>query len=174
MAADRYNRFLRNLNVLGKPGPSIFLGSFQAGATQAIDFGEIISLTADTNTDWEPVGDSVSGASNIAMANCKIESGDAAGYYEIAVPCPGDVFWFDIETAAATALGTALYSHTSEILSAAGSNQLATSVGYDHYPQVQGRLTRGHIMDHGTSITSKGSVDATFKASTSYYAALQA
>jgi hypothetical protein len=170
--ATNTTRWVGNLNGISEP--LVILGKFQAGSTQAINRGEILSLTADTNTRFEPVSSDVSGSSNIVIANEEIKDGDRAGYYEVMAPRPGDIFEFAIDTAAATAIGTALKSSDSETLSASGSNALAYAVGQEHYPQKQGHLADDASGDSGETIRSTSYVRVTFKASTSYYAILNA
>lgn len=159
-------------NIDGAAEPFIYLGKFQAGSTQAVKMGEIIEFTGDTNTAWVPIDSDFAGAGNVAIANEEIKSGDRAGYYEIIVPRPGDMFEYDLDTAAATAYGTALYYSSSEAVSASGSNQLATAVGQQHYPQKQEHLADGGIADMGSTIKSQSTVIMTFETAASLYAAL--
>ena len=161
-------------NLFGAAEPLIMLGKFQAGATKAIKRGELLELTGDTNTAWVPMDSDYSMAANVAIANEEIKSGDRAGYYEIIVPRPGDIFEYEIATPAATAVGTALYWSSSEKVAATGTNQLGTAVGQEHYPQKQGHLADDASGDAGTTVKTCAYVRMTIKAAASYYAALQA
>ena len=165
MASNKV-RWIKNL--FGAAEPLVMYGLFQAGATQAVKRGEILSKTADTNTRFEPVGADVAGNANIAIANEEIKAGDRAGYYEIVVPRLGDVFEFALDTAAATAVGAALKSATSETLSATGSNALAYACGQEHYPQKQGHVTDDASPDSGETIRVQSTVLVTFKEAVSH------
>jgi len=170
MATNNYARWVGNLN--GATEPLIYLGSFQAGSTQAVKAGELLEFTGDTNTDWVPMDSDFEGAGNVAIANEEIKAGDRAGYYEIIVPRPGDMFEFDLATAAATAYGTTLYWSDSETLAASGTNELAYAVGQQHYPQKQEHLADGGIADMGTTIKSQATVIVTIELASSLYAKL--
>jgi hypothetical protein len=106
-------------NVNGASEPLILKGLFDAGATTAIKSGEILEKTGTGNTVWVPLDADydMTGASDaVAVAGCEIKSGDRAGYYPVIVPRPGDIFEFELATAAAVALGAALYYSTSQKL----------------------------------------------------------
>ena len=155
-------------NLNGAAEPLVLLGIFEAGATHEVKRGEILNLV----TTWHSGTDTaVSGI--VAIANEEIKSGDRAGYYEIIVPRPGDVFEFELATAAATAVGTAMYLSTSQKLAASGSNILAYAVGQEHYPQKQGHLSDAPGGDAGTTVRTTTHVRVCFKAAASYYAILQ-
>lgn len=160
-------------NIHGAAEPLVMLGNFAAGVTQAIKRGEILELTANTNTEWVPIDSDFAMSADIAIANEEIKSGDRAGYYEIIVPRPGDIFEYDMDTAAATAVGTALYFDDSETVSASGSNILGNAVGQEHYPLKQGHLTDDAGGDAGTTIRSIGVVRMTFQPSNSWYSLFQ-
>jgi predicted RecA/RadA family phage recombinase len=161
--------WIRNLN--GHCEPLVMLGLFQAGATQAVKRGEILELSGG---NWIPLDADQSMAGVIAVANEEIKAGDRAGYYEIIVPRPGDVFEFELAAAGATAVGTALYFSTSQKLTVtAGSNVIGNAVGQEHYPQKQGHLSDEPGGDAGTTVRNTSYVRMTFKAAASYYAALQ-
>jgi len=160
-------RFIKNFG--GDPEPLIMLGLFDAGATTAIKRGEMLELTGTGNTVWVPMdSDADLSSGYFAIANEEIKAGDRAGYYEIIVPREDDVFRFDIDTAAATALGTALYWSDSETLSASGSNILGDAAGQDHYPRKQGHLADDGSADAGTTIRSVATVDIVIQKSNSY------
>ncbi len=150
--ATNTTRWLRNLD--GATEPFVYLALFQAGATQAIKRGELLEFTGDTNTAFVPLDSDFGMVSNIAIANEEIKSGDRAGYYEVIVPRPGDVFEFELDTAAATAYGTALYFDDSETVSASGTEPLGYAVGQSHYPDKQGHLADDASGDAGTTIAS--------------------
>ncbi len=169
--AKNKNPFLYNL-ITGDTKPLKMLGRFQAGATQAIKRGELLELSGSY---WIPLDADQSMAGVIAVAAEEIKSGDRAGYYEIIVPRPGDVFEFDLAAAGANAIGTAVYFSTSQSVTiTTGSNQLGTIVSQDHYPQRQGHLADDASGDQGTTIRSAAYAGITIKAAASYYAALQA
>lgn len=159
--ASNQQRWVRNL--YGAKGPLIWLALFQAGATAAIKRGEILEFTGDTNTAFVPIDSDFAMNSNVAIANEEIVSGDRAGYYEVIVPRPGDVFEFDLAAAGATAYGTALYFSSSEAVTiTAGTNIIARSVGQEHYPLKQGHLTKDAAGDSGTTIRSVSKVQMVF------------
>ncbi|HUT78042.1 MAG TPA: hypothetical protein VM285_10170 [Polyangia bacterium] len=165
-------RWLKNL--LGAKEPLIILGLFQAGATKAVKKGEILELTADTNTRWVPMDSDFAGNANVAIANEEIKSGDRAGYYEIIVIRPGDVFEFDLAAAGGNALGTALYWSDSETLTiTAGSNILAYIADQDHYPLKQGHLADDGSPDSGETLRSTSKARVTFKEAVSYLKVFQ-
>lgn len=165
-------RWVRNL--FGAPAPLVMLGLFQAGASQAIKRGEILEKTAGGNTQWVPMDSDFAGSANVAIANEEVKSGDRAGYYEIIVPRPGDVFRFALAAAGANAVGTALYWSDSETLTiTAGSNILAYIAGQEHYPLKQGHLVDDIAPDSGTAIKSTSFALVTFKEAVSYLKAIQ-
>ena len=146
------NRTVWVRNDYGATEPYRVLGSFQAGVTAAVKRGEILELTADSSTKWVPMDSDFAGSANVAVSDADIASGDLAGYYPIIIPRPGDVFEFKIDTAAATTVGTAMYWSDSETLSASGSNILAYSTDQAHYPNEQNHMSKGGIVDNGTTI----------------------
>lgn len=168
--ATPHVRWLHNTD--GAPGPYIKLGSFQAGATQAIVRGQILILSAG---HFVPISSDTAMAGVIAVANEDIPSGDRAGYYEIIVPRHGDVFEFDLAAASAIAVGTALYYSSSEALTVtAGTNIIGYAAGQQHYPAKQGHVTDDGSGDAGTTIRSTSQVRMKFKAAVSYLAIEQA
>jgi len=170
--ADNTLRWLDNL--LGASEPLVMLGKFAAGASVPIKRGEILELTGNTNTEWVPLDSDFSAAANIAIANEEIKSGDRAGYYQIIVPRPGDVFEFPLATASAIALGASLYYSDSETLAASGSNAIAYAAGQEHYPQKQGHLSDDAAGDAGTTVRSTSYVRCCFVQAASYLAAVVA
>ena len=162
--------------ITGSTEPLVMLGLFQAGSTAAVKRGEIIELTADTNTKWVPIDsdyDMTSTSDAVAVANEEIKDGDRAGYYEIIVPRPGDVFEFELATAGANAIGTALYYSDSETLTTSGQNVIGYVCGQDHYPTKQGHLADDASPDQGTTIKSQSYVQMTFKKADSYYGLIE-
>jgi len=169
--ATNQMRWVGNLD--GASEPRVMLGKFQAGATQAIKRGELLELTGDTNTAWVPLDSDFGMNSNVAIANEEIKSGDRAGYYEIIVPRPGDIFEFDLAAAGNDGAGTAVYYSDSETVTVtAGSNVLGYIVGQEHYPDKQGHLTDDASGDAGTTIRSVSKARIAIKAACSYYSAL--
>jgi len=169
MATNRAT-WIRNLD--GATEPLIMLGKFAAGASQAIKRGEILELTGNTNTEWVPLDSDFDPAGNLAVANEEIKSGDRAGYYEIIVPRPGDVFEFELAAAHACELGHELFYSTSQKLAVTGTNELGVAVGQENYPQKQGHLSDEPGGDAGTTIRSTSYVRMHFKTAGSYYAFL--
>jgi hypothetical protein len=111
---------------------------------------------------------------NVAIANEEIKDGDRAGYYEIIVPRPGDVFEFALAAAAALAYGTPLYYSSSEAVTVtAGTYPLGYAVGMEHYPQKQRHLTDDAAGDSGTTIGSTAYARMTICESASIWSKLQ-
>jgi hypothetical protein len=170
MATPRFNRWIGNL--YGLPGPLVMPGKFAAGSSVPIDAGELLELTGNTNTEWVPMDSDFAMSGNVAIAACNLKSGDLAGYYDIIVPRPGDVFEFAIASGQ-HALGTAVYWSDSETVATTGSNVLGDVVSFDHYPRTQRFGSEGNPGDEGTTIRSTTKVGITIKAAASYFAALQ-
>ena len=170
MASNKV-RWVRNL--FGATEPLRVLGKFEAGATQAVKRGELIELTADTNTSWTPMDSDFGGAANVAIADEEIKSGDRMGFYWIIVPRPGDVFEFDLDTANNPAVGTVVYWSDSETVSESGSNQLGTVAGQEHYPDKQGHLADDAPGDAGETLRNTSQVRITILEAASYFAAMQ-
>lgn len=164
-------RWLRNM--FGAKSPLVILGNFAAGTTAAIKRGELIEFTGNTNTEWVPMDSDFAGNSNVAVAHEEIKSGDRAGYYEIIVPRPGDVFEFELATAAAPVLGASLYYSTSEKLATSGSNALGYVAGQAHYPNRQGHLADDASPDQGTTVRTVSHIEMTFKEAVSYLKVIQ-
>lgn len=162
-------RWIRNIN--GATEPLLMLGKFQAGATAAVKRGEILSISS---TNFIPVASEAAAivAASLAIANEEIKSGDRAGYYEIIVPRPGDIFEYASATAAAWAAGSTIYYSSSEAVSTTGTTELGRCAGQVNYPLKQGHLADDGSPDAGTTIRSTGYVHCTFKTSISYYAAV--
>lgn len=181
MATNTY-RWVRNLN--GATEPLVVPGKFQAGATQAIKRGELLEFTGDSNDAWVPLdGDfdmsaALGSGGKVAIAHTEIASGDAAGFYEVICPRPGDVFEFTLLSTddQNPALGTAVYYSSSEqVTSTAGSNILGHVAGFPHYPYPQGHASKDAATDRGTTLGSVpgGKVHITIEESNSLYSALQ-
>lgn len=144
------------------------LALFAAGTTTAVKRGEILDLSSGNAT---PLASDKAMAGIIAVANEEIKSGDLAGYYEVIVPRPGDLFEFDLAAAGATAYGTSLYYSSSEkVTVTAGTNIIGISAGQKNYPLKQGHLSAGDIADRGVTIRSQAKVIMTFTAAASVYA----
>lgn len=169
MATNRL-RWIRNLD--GASGPLVMPGLFQAGATQAIKRGEILEFTGDSSTAWVPIDSDFAMAGNIAIANEEIKDGDRAGYYEIIIPRPADVFEYELASATTLAIGAALYYSSSEKVATSGTNALGYAVGTEHYPQKQGHLTDDAGGDAGVTVKSTSYARMTFALTASFYAAL--
>lgn len=170
-------RWIKNLYDPTLVGPMVYPGLFQAGATQAITKGALLKRTADTNTRWTPADDHDAAAgSGLALAAQEIASGDLAGYYELWIPRPGDVWEFDLAAASALAPETALYpSGTAGVVLTvtAGSNIVAYSVIGSNFPGLQKRLSQGQTGDFGETFRSTSKVWAVFRAACSFYKTIQ-
>ena len=165
-------RWIKNIN--GATRPYIQKGLFQAGGTQAIVRGQLLEFTGDTNTKWVPMDADFAMNSNVAIANEDINDGDLAGYYEIIVPRPGDVFEFALASASAVANAAPLYfSSATVVTTSAGSNIIGNSVGQDHLPQKQTHLTEGQQGDRGTTIKSTSTVQMLITETASIYSLFQ-
>lgn len=169
--ASNKTTFIKNL-LTGDTKPLIMLGLFQAGSTQAVKRGEILELSGG---NWIPLDADQSMAGVIAVANEEIKAGDLAGYYEIIIPRPGDVFEYELAAAGATAVGTNLFYSTSQkVTVSTGNNQLGEAVGQENYPDKQGHLSDGEVGDRGVTVRSQSYVRMTFVKAASYYAVLEA
>lgn len=165
MATNRV-RWIRN--VFGAAEPLVILAKFQAGATQAIKRGEILEFTGDTSSAFVPIDSDFAMRANVAVANEEIKSGDRAGYYEVIIPRPGDVFEFELASASAIVRGTALYYSSSEKVAVSGTNILGYAVGSEHYPSKQGHLADDAAGDAGTTVRSTSYVRMSFSPHVSY------
>jgi hypothetical protein len=166
--ATNQNRFIEN--VYGAPGPLVMLGIFQAGGTQAAKRGEMFYL----NTNFIPVTADINLAATGVIVNEEIKAGDRAGYYEIIVPRPGDIFEFALDVAAATAIGAALNcgaTYPTESFAVGGSHPTAYAVGQSHYPLKQGHLSDDAGPDMGTTVRTASRVRCMFELASSYFAA---
>lgn len=162
-------RWLKNL--FGDKQPLIILGRFAAGSTTPVKRGQILALASSV---WAPLAADQAMDGTIAIANEEIKAGDLAGYYEIIVPRPGDVFEFSLAAASAIALGTELYYSDSETLTVtAGTNVIARAADQTNYPPHQGHLSADAAGDSGTTIRSVSKVGASFDARASYWSVLQ-
>lgn len=158
-------------NLGGADGPLIKLVKFSAGSSQAIARGEILKLSSGA---FVPLDADESMAAVIAVAAKDVVAGDLAGYMEVYVPRDDDVFEFPLAAAAAAALGASLYWSSSTVLTTtAGSNVIGKVWDHEGIPGRQGRLTKGHLMDKGTTIGSVSSVHMIFNEAVSYLAAFQ-
>ena len=157
-------------------GPLIMRGLFDAGSTTAIKRGEILEKTGTGNTVWVPMDsdyDMTATSDAVAVADEEIKTGDRAGYYNIIVPRPGDVFEFELAAAGATAVGTSLYySASQKVTVTTGTYILGYAVGQENYPQKQGHLADDGSPDAGTTVKSQTYVRMTFRLAVSYYAAM--
>lgn len=170
--ATNTTRWRGNLLNPDLKGPLIMPGNFAKGDTAAIKAGELIELTGNTNTEWVPMDSDFAGAHNVAIAAVEIAAGDKAGKYEIIVPRPGDQFEFELATASNPSLGDSLYWSTSEKVATSGSNILGRVVGWNHYPYPQHHLSKGEIVDEGTTIGTVPKVLMGINPDASYWGAL--
>jgi hypothetical protein len=127
-----------------------------------------------SNTNFIPVTADLNLSNSLAIVNEEIKSGDRAGYYEILVPRHGDVFEFALDTAAATAVGTALNcgaTDPTQSFATGGSNPTAYACGQSHYPLKQGHLADDASPDAGTTIHTANKVRCCFELASSYFGA---
>lgn len=171
MATNKPARWVGNIN--GALEPFTYLGLFQSGDTMAVKRGELLEFTGNGNTAWVPIDSDLAANSNLAIANEEIKAGDRAGYYEVIMMRPGDIFEFDLASASAIAYATALYFSDSETFATSGSNIIGYSIGQDHYPQKQGHLVDDASGDSGTTIRSTSTVKMIFREAVSIYSLLQ-
>lgn len=151
-------------NLLGHSQPLVMLGRFQAGSTREITRGQILILTGG---NWVPLGSDAAMNGVIAVANEDVLPGDPAGYYEIIVPRPGDMFEYDLLSPEQVAVGAPLYYSTSTRVKTSGTNVLARSVEQSHYPRQNHAISGGG--DAGTTLGTVSRVRMCFMPSASYY-----
>lgn len=156
-------------NVFGAKEPFKFPGKFQAGASQAVKSGEILKLSGGY---FVPESSDEAMSAVIAIADAEVRSGDLEGYRMIIVPRPGDIFELSLSTAAAPAVGASLYVSDSQTLKTSGSNVIAVTCDESMIP-LQGFNSVNPSYDAGTTLRTVSKVLFTFKASVSFYAALQ-
>jgi len=159
----------------GSKGPLIMRGL--VAAATALDKGEMLELTGNTNTEYVPMDsdyDMGDGTSCMAFAWEDKSASDRLGYYKIAVPRPGDMWSFPLAAAGQTAVGTALYYSSSKAVTvSAGSNIIGNACGQDHYPDYQGHVAKDAGPDMGTTIKSQSYVIMTVQPSNSLYGIIQ-
>lgn len=167
-------RWIENIDHPSIVGPLRAPGLFQAGATQAITAGQLLERTASTNTKWVPIdSDHDATVTKLAIAGQDIISGDLAGFYEIIVPRPGDVFEFDLAAASAMDAETALYYSSPTAMATSGSNIIAYSYFGPNFPGLQKRLSQGQLGDFGVTFRSTNRVRVIFRAAVSIYSLWQ-
>lgn len=166
--ATNKSPYLRNL--YGAPDPEPIPLLFQAGSSAAICSGELI--TPNTSDQWIALAADQAMFSSIAIAAEEIASGDRAGYYKAYAPRPGDVWEFELATAAAVTFGSYLYYSTSQKLTTSGTYPIAVVVGTSNYP-VQGHLSKGVTPDEGTTIRSLSYVQCMILPTVSYFNAVE-
>jgi hypothetical protein len=166
MAANEV-RWVRN--ELGAPGPFKFKGKFQAGATAAIKRGEILELASG---NFIPLDADQSMAGILAVSDCELRTGDLAGYHDLIVPRPGDVFEIELAAAAANAQAAPLYWVNSQKLTVTpGTNIVGTIVDDTIFP-AQGFQSVNPSFDAGTTARTTNKVRFAFRAAASYWVAL--
>lgn len=169
------NRMTWDHNVNGAKAPFRVLGLFAAGSTATNDRGDILELTANSNTEWITMNSDFAGNANVAVAGEEILDGDLAGYYWIIVPRPGDVFEFILSAAGNPSIGASLYWSAAQTVAETGSNVLGRMLSTSHYPK-QGRksIDGGASPDAGVVIpnTPGTRVLMGFDPDVSYYRAL--
>lgn len=165
---NRYT-FVKNL----KGGaPLRMLLKTQAGATQAIKQGEICKLSGG---NMVPLGADEAMAAIIAICDQEVRAGDLAGYRWFIVPTEHDVFEYTLDAADNPARGAALYygGDSQTVTTTVGTNVLGNVFDHAGFPDVQGSMANGDILDRGTTIGDVTTVHMTFKKAASYAAAIQ-
>lgn len=157
-------------SMFGPQAPFRLLLPVAAGSGQAIKRGEICEISSSV---WAPISSDASFTAELAVCDHEIVAESKAGYYPFIIPRPGDMFEFELAAAAAAARGADLYYSTSQVLTTSGNNSLGDVVDHSGIPRQQGKADVGDVADRTSTILSAGFVLMTFKASTSYYAALQ-
>lgn len=158
-------------NVLGDKQPLVMLGKFAAGSTTPVKRGEILALAANV---WAPLAADQVMDGTIAIANEEIKAGDLAGYYEIIIPRPGDVFEYALAAGSALALDTELYYSDSQTLTVtAGTNVIARAADQTNYPLKQGHLSADAAGDNGTTLRSVKIAGVSFDSRVSYWSVIQ-
>jgi len=165
------NKMTWKFNIISPSAqPLIMPGNFQAGDTQAVERGDIIELTAGGATQWVPIDSDFNMNGDIAVSDADIDGGDRAGYYPIIVPRPGDVFEYELASADNPSIGTALYYNAAQkVTTTAGTNILARVYSFDHYPRMQGHLSRDASTDEGTTLRNTTFLLMMFDPDASYF-----
>ncbi len=163
-------------NLNGVSEPLVRRCLFQAGATQAIEKGQFLEFTGNTNAAFVPLDSDydMSSAHDVAISKEKVEDGDRAGYYDVIIPRPGDLFECDLAAAGANAEGTDVYYDGDDSVTiTAGTNIIGKIVGLEHYPPKMAHLASGDIGNPGVTIRSVSKCIICIEESNSYYARLQ-
>jgi hypothetical protein len=166
------NRFRGSFYFGADVGPLVMPGKFAVGTTAEIEIGDLIELTGNSNTEWVAMNSDFAGNANVAVAHADLDSGDRAGYYPIEVPRPGDYWEYPLLAAANPSLGAAVFWSAKQVVKDSGSNTLGHVVSHDHYPYPQQHLTRGGIVDLGTTIRNTNHVNIKILPAASYWEAL--
>jgi len=168
--ATNHVRWVGNIN--GATEPMTYKGLFQAGSTAAVKRGELLEFTGDSNTAWVPMDSDFEMDGNVAVAAEEIKAGDRAGYYNVYIPRPGDLWEYPLASAAATEYGSALYYSSSEAVTTSGTYVLGYAVGQEHYPDHQGHLADDAGGDAGSTVRSTSYIRMTIRPEASLYSKL--
>ena len=156
------------------PLPLVRLGL--VAAASAIEKGDIVEYTGNSNTEWVVIDSDFAGDANVAVMNEEVRTDDALGYYELIVPRPGDIFEFTLVTAGNPLLGAGLYwVSDGDGLAESGSNILCRVADDAHYPKQNHVAINGAgAPDEGVTIpnTANGKVIVAFLPAVSYYEAI--
>ena len=159
-------------NIQGeRKGPLKFPVLFASGASQAIKQGELLDLA--TGTAVPLASDKAMTAGIIAIACSELKSGDLAGYYDVIIPTPGDIFEMALAAAANPSPGASLYFSTSQILATSGSNVLGFVCDPSIVPIQDAFASVNPAFDVGTTMRTVSSVLFTIKNANSYFSLLQ-
>ncbi len=163
MAATNLYPWVRNLD--GATDPLVILGKVQAGATQAIKQGELVTWN-ETSGYFEPIDAAADIKYNLAFAGEEVSKLNTpqAGYRHIIVPRPADVFEIELAAAAAIEVGhnyepTGTNSQTATL--DADGDPVFNAVGQANYP--------GREKYAGTTIQSASHGLFTVNIAYSYY-----
>lgn len=167
--------WIENIENPLKTGPTIALGLFAAGASQAITLHTLLERTATGNTIWVPIdSDHDASSTKLAIAGQTISSGDPAGYYPIILPVAGDVFECDLAAASALAPETPLYySSATAATVTAGTNIFGYTFAGPNHPAAQKRNSQGQLGDSGVTFQSTNKARFVFRSSYSAYTLYQ-
>jgi len=156
MAAVNKYPWVRNL--FGRTKPYTFMGLVQAGDTQEIKMGEICEYNG-TATYFSPVDAVADRCYSLAIAAEEQKAGAASRYMKFFGILPGDVWEFELASAAQVSIGYALE------LTASNSQKLTYDADGD---AVAFAIDNGNYPEKGTTLTSISYVQCVFNTQFSY------
>lgn len=160
-------------NIYGAPGPWEIKGLFQAGTAQTVGKGDFLERNGSSPPEFIPVSTDKSLSAELAIAACKIESGDLAGWHKVIVPREGDIFEMPLDAASsAVRPGDDVFISGAQEVTLSGSNAIGKVIDDSHLPE-QGFQSQDASYDRGTSARSRNAIRFTITKSISYLSALQ-